>query len=310
MVLFVYYSKYMGRFRPILHFRGYCTPMDVEEQWREILREAVGGATQPILGTHFRFAVNTVAGKKGLRFPPVFPPATEPDLRFIQLIERFPDVVSLMRRPGRDFLVAPSSRSDLLTQDRSFGIRFDLFGAFTVVSNNHPYYDKLNDTVFWRTPDDTSGELFTSHVPIKPATLQSETELRRDFIASLVDQPNVRSILSASLATELRLQTFSKAVRNVGVQREWHSFRTKRVEERIQNWAKDNGIVWKDTWLTEERGERAHRRDAELVTSPAPKPERDTLNVLFSVLDAADIQRISIPLDLVLKALSSARKTR
>jgi hypothetical protein len=283
--------------------------MESEDQWREILREAVGGTTQPILGTHFRSAVNAAAVRRGLRFPP----AIEPKLRFIQLIERFHDVVSLMRRPGQDFLVVSSGRSDLLAQsvqDRFFGIRWDLFGAFTVVSNNNPYYDRLNDTVFWRTPDE-SGELFATHVvPITPATLQNETALRRDFVDSLMDQPNVHSALLASLATALPLQAFSKAVRNVGVQREWHGFRTKRVEERIQNWAKDNGIVWKDTWLTKEISERAHRRGDEFVTLPAPKPERDALNILFSVLDTDDVKRISIPLDLVLKALSSAHKTR
>ena len=238
--------------------------MEAEDQWRDIVREAIGGATQPVIGTHFRSAVRAAAIKRGLAFPP----DTEPGLRLNQLIQRFPDVVTLMRRPGQDLLVVPAGRSDLLTvQSRSFGIRRDLFEAFTIASNNRPYYDKLNDKVIWRKPD-TVDELPASCVPIIPTTLDNETDLRRQFIASLADRPSASSELSNSLKTESRLQSFGKAVRDVKVQREWHSFRTERIVERIQSWAKNNGIAWKDAWLTAERGGRAQRQDVEFETPP------------------------------------------
>lgn len=280
-----------------------------DEQWRLILREAVGETTKPIIGTHFRQAVDTAAAKLGLRFPP----DTDQKLRFIHLIQRYPDVVSLMRRPGQDFLVVPTGRSDLLAQGvqgRLFGIRRDLFEAFTVVaSGNCPYYDKLSDKVIWRRTD-AVDELSASQVSIEPTTLESEIVLRRKFVDSLSDQPDASSDLSLSLATAMPLRDFGKTVKDVGVQRKWHSFRTERVVERLQRWAEDKHIEWKDAWLIEGLNERGRSREADPVTSPTVRPESDAINILLSGLDAADIQRITIPLDLVLKALSASRTTR
>jgi len=84
---------------------------DTADPWREILREAIqANPTRPVVGTHFRAAIKSAASKRGLQFPPF----GEPELRFIQLLERYPDVVAILRRPGQDFLVGPVGRSDLL----------------------------------------------------------------------------------------------------------------------------------------------------------------------------------------------------
>ena len=277
---------------------------ETADPWREILRDAIGeGATQPLRGAHFRFAVDVSAAKHGLRFPP----ESEPNLKFIQLIQRYSDVVCIMRRPGQDFLVVPAGRSDLLAkgvQGRMFGIRKDLFDAFTIVSSNQRFYDKATDKVFWLRPDATDKPPDTS-VPIEPPTTTSEIELRREFVASLSEESTCLA-LSEALGQPLPLSAFGKSVRYVGAQSAWHRFRTEKLLERIQRWAKDNGTEWKDAWLTEGVGERW--KDAALAPS-AERLEVDALHVLFSGLDAADIQRISIPLDLVLKVISSSRKT-
>jgi hypothetical protein len=277
-----------------------------EDSWREILREAVAeNGDQASIGTHFRSAVNGAAAKRGLRFPP----DAEPDLKFIQLLQRYPDVVTVMRRPGQDFLVAPAGRSDLFAhgvQGRLFGIRKDLFEAFSVISDSPHYFEKVSDRVIWRKPE--ADALPESWVTIPPVTLDHEIQLRRDFAESLSEQAAARSVLLKSLdGAALPLQSFGKAVRDVGVQREWHTFRTERLVERIQRWAKDAGIAWKDAWLTEGPTDRTWNRESEL-SAQMPQSERDALHVLFSGLDAADIQRIAIPLDLVLKAISSSRK--
>jgi hypothetical protein len=155
------------------------------DSWQEILREAIGGRTHPLIGTHFRAAVGSLASKRGLQFPP----PEEPGLRFIQLLERYPDVVSVLRRPGQDFLVAPAGRSDLLAgeiQQRLYFIRPDLFGAFTVVTNDHLHYDKARDRVVWQKAGDTPPSP-DSVVPIEPTTMAAELQLRRDFAETVAD---------------------------------------------------------------------------------------------------------------------------
>jgi len=279
---------------------------EIADPWREILRDAIqqnGG--QPCIGTKYRSAVDVAAAKQGLRFPP----PSEPYLRFVELIQRYPEIVSIARRPGQDFLVAPAGRTDLLAegvQRRPYGIRRDLFEAFTFVGEGHPYYDKVLDKVVWEPDGEGSSP---SCVAIEPPTLEGEIKLRRDFLASLSDDPAIRDNFEKALVSPRPLQTFGIAVRERGLQRKWHAFRTERVLERIESWARSQGIAWKDAWLTEGRSERVSQSTNVGASSPAGVHESDPVQVLFSKLDAADIQRISIPLDLVLKAISPSRKS-
>src|ERR1017187_7201624 len=85
---------------------GFSVSEGTADAWRAILREAVAANPPPVVGTHFRSAVDFAAAKHQWRFPP----AEETGLRFIQLLERYPDVISILRRPGQDFLVAPADR--------------------------------------------------------------------------------------------------------------------------------------------------------------------------------------------------------
>jgi hypothetical protein len=280
---------------------------EIADPWREILRDAVeqiGG--QPCVGTKFRSSVDAAAARQGLRFPP----PNEPDLRFVELIERFPDIVSIARRPGQDFLVAPAGRTDLLAegvQRRPYGIRRDLFEAFTFVGDGRLYYDKVLDKVVWQTDREASTPP-DSCVPIEAPTLEGEIQLRRDFVASLPEDSGIRARFEKAFTYPRPLQAFGMVVREVGVQRKWHAFRTERVIERIESWARSRAIPWKDAWLTEGRSERLSEPANFRASASVGSHERDPLQVLFSGLDAADIQRISIPLDLVLKAISSSRK--
>lgn len=275
-------------------------------QWREVLCAAIeANSTWPAIGTHFRSGIDSAASQRGLRFPP----ANEPELRFIQLLQRYPDVVSILRRPGQDFLVVPAGKSDLLAkriQGQLYGIRQDLFQAFTIVSDSHPYYDKTADQVIWHK--NAVGQLSDSLVPITPTTEAEEIELRRDFAKTRAEQSPPRSQLMGALTNPLPLQAFSRVVKDAGLQREWHGFRTERLLEKIQNWAKEKKIEWKDAWLTEGPTDHTWKDRASLSGEALRRTEGDALQILFSGLDAADIQRISIPLDLVLKAISSPKK--
>jgi hypothetical protein len=283
-------------------------PEEATDVWREVLREAIAANPAPVVGTHFRDVVNLAAAKRELRFPP----SDEQQLRFIQLLERYPDIVAVLRRPGQDFLVAPADKADLLTkrvQERLFGIRNDFFQALTTISQNRPYYDKTSDRVVWQEAGDTQT-ISDSLVPIEPTTLATEVKLRREFAEQMLEP--AKSALLRTLEEPSPLQAFGKKVRDTGLQIQWHSFRTKRVLERMQHWASDKKVEWKDVWLTRERP--SYRRQEPNVSADArnsregvTSTERDPLHVLFSSLDAADMQRISIPLDLVLKVLGSRK---
>jgi hypothetical protein len=272
---------------------------------REILREVISAKLAwPVVGTLFRGAVNSAASKRNVQF---FPP--EEGLRFIQLLEGYPDLLSILRRPGQDFLVAPAGRSDLLASkihERLYGIRRDLFDAFTTVSNAQRLYDKTTDRVVWRKPG-TDPPPPASSVPIVAPTLAAELQLRHNFIETLPEHSMSRSLLTNALTDGRPLQVFGMKVKEAELQRKWHSFRTERLLETIQHWARAEKIEWKSTWLTE--GPTGYANKSEPAGSERPAPvQRNPLQLLFSALDATDIQRISIPLDLVLKAISLSHK--
>jgi len=276
----------------------------VGDPWPEVLREALASTTQPVIGTHFRAAVTAAAAKRDLQFPP---PA-EPQLRFIQLIQRYPDTLSVLRRPGQDFLVVAAGRTDLFAkglEGRLYGLRRDLFQAFSVIGYNRPFYDKNTDRVTWQKSGDPAPPT-DSCVPIPPATQDSEVQLRRDFADALHDRPEVRTKLTLTLENALPLQAFSGAVRELELQKEWHTFRTERLVDKIERWARDNKIEWKDAWLTQ--GPSDHTWKQVVRVDSRVDAQVDALRVLLSGMDAADMQRVSIPLDLVLKAITSSRK--
>lgn len=259
-------------------------PEETVDPWREVLREAIeANSTQPVVGTRFRGAIDSAASKRGLRFPR----PDEPELRFIDLLQRYPDVVSVLRRPGQDFLVVPTGKSDLLVkgiQQRLYGIRPDLFRAFTTVSRNLAYYDKNQDCVVWQEPE---GQVLGSWVPIDPTTESAEVQLRRNFVETLPEAAK-RSQLDSALTSPKPLQTFGRAVRETGVQREWHSFRTERLLEKIQTWAKEKQIEWKEGWLCEVAPNYAWKTRTFSSDEVAKRTESNPLQILFSGLDATD----------------------
>ena len=281
-------------------------PGNPSDEWREILREATGQNQPPALGTHFRSAVDSVISQRQAPRP------NDGGLRFIQLLERFPDVVSVLRRPGEDFLVAPSDKKELLAnqaQDRLFRIRYDLFQAFTMISENRAFYDKTSGQIVWQEQGQPVPDSF---VPIQPTDSETEIKLRRDF-AEKVGDPKRPELLGA-LEAPLPLQTFGRRVKDLGLQVQWHRFRAERVVERMQLWASENGIDWKDAWLTSSpAGEREKSQYGLAVRAQNEDQSRSTVGVealyrLLSGLNAADVQRISIPLDLVLKAFSATNR--
>ena len=275
-------------------------------KWRDVLREAISSCTPlPVPGTQLKGALDSSAAKRALRFPPT----EEPTLRFIELLERYPDVVSILRRRGQDFLVAPAGKSNLLTdgiRNESYGIRRDLFDAFTRVSDSQPSYSKTKDCIEWHIAGE-GQTLGGEWVPIQTTTMAAEVQLRRDF-AEIAENSASRSLLLNALEGPIPFRAWSLTIKTAKLQRNWHSFRTKRLQEKIQRWASDNGIEWKGTWLTDRPTPYIPTKSPVSSSALVKHEESDPVRVLFSGLDVADMQRISIPLDLVLKIISSSKR--
>jgi hypothetical protein len=266
-----------------------------DPSWHSVLSEALAQApNEPQQGTSFRALVDRVAATHGLAYPP----ANEPNLRFVQLLQRYPDILTVVRRPGQDMLVIPAGRTDLLAskpQMLSLRIREDLFGAFTQIRSGMPVYDRDTDTVTWQPEE---AVLPDGGVRIPKATQQGEIELRRQFSES-APADDVKSRLYEALNSSSPFYTFGKEVREMGLQPKWHVFRTERIREKMEAWANDAGLTWKDAWFTRGRHERIPTRTA----TASNTTQVEALTKLLTRLGSADLQRISVPLDLVLKAL-------
>lgn len=284
-------------------------PEAQQDPWGEVLKEALQtGNGKPIVGTKFRQAVNSAASLHEMHFPPV----DEPRLRFIEFLERYPTVVSILRRPGQDFLIAPADKADILAdsvQDRTF-IRRDFFAAFTIVSKAARSYNKAIDQVVWSGSSDVPGA--EGLISIPAPSEEDEVDLRRQFLNKIGPDSEVGKILLKSLSEPLPLQAFGKAVKENGMHKQWHSFRTARILDKIQTWAGKNGLEWKDAWLMPTFFRNVPDLKLRLDRVPSEesdtRPETNALSLLLERLDPSDLQRISVPLDLVLKAVSPKKR--
>ncbi len=275
--------------------------MSAKEKWASILQEALAMAAaerpnQPYLGTHFRQLVDLVAKKHAEKFPP----DEEPNLRFIELLERFPDLLIVRRRGGQDVLIAPAEKPEVFAQTDKWpapGVRQDFFNAFVRISvEDRAWYDRESDAIVWSKAE--GGLESPSLVPIPQVSLGDALAVRRSFAETL--DPPLRQELEAALSSARPLPLFSTVIRSRGLGLGWHVFQTQRLAERIAAWAREAGIRWREEWLT--------------ATGPQPqfgaeKTAGDTwkwraaLIALAGRLDETDLARISVPLDVVLKAL-------
>ncbi|MBI4179173.1 hypothetical protein HY522_07115 [bacterium] len=279
--------------------------MSPNDKWRAVLEEALAIAAterpnEPCLGTRFRQLVDAVAAKHGA----CFPPAEEPTLRFIQLLERYPEILIVRRRGGQDVLVAPTNKPELFAESSKWpapGIRQDLFNAFVRISDDRAWYDRDRDVIIW-TEANTTPTVSESLIPIPLATLDDAVAVRRAFAETL--PPPVRADVEATLATARPLTLFTGIVRSRGLGLQWHVFRTKELVERIGVWARNAGLVWRDEWMTAVPSSLANMTKAHEAAATDQRDWRAALIVMAEHLDEQDLARISVPLDVVLRMLA------
>jgi hypothetical protein len=266
------------------------------DPWVEVLRNALARCGDgPVLGSRFRNLVGEEAVRLGMQFPP----ESDPTLRFADLIQRYPQVVTALVRPGQDLLIAPTDRPEILAGEQTtgglVGLRPDLFAALTKINpSRHPWYDPEQDVVVWLETD-SHGE--TALIPFPKASLENELAVRREFV-ELEEDTRSTALLREALESPQPLQAFTAIVRAEQLQRRWHEFRTQALIERLQKWSTEFGLIWNERWLTS--GARTRTVDR---TPHHKRGAGNSETVLRSLLalEPSDLGRISVPLDIVLR---------
>jgi hypothetical protein len=260
----------------------------------EILQQEINRTGRPVPGAKLRSLAASRARAEGHTFPP--PGASK---SFSDFLQDYVPQAQVVRQPGTDMLVLPAKRPDLLPTGRDFHVRKDMYDAFTTFSNSaSPWYDAQTDRATWRSDDELElGGL----IRIPKTTVDAEVALRREF-ANTVEPRSVQGTLESSLSEALPLRAFSTVLARQGLLQRWHGFRSQRVRERIEAWARDNNLQWKATWLV------ARREPGLPTVAQALAVKADDVPLISAALgrlEAEDLRRVMIPLDVVAKLLSS-----
>ena len=134
---------------------------------------------------------------------------------------------------------------------------------------------------------------------VPPATLEDEIGHRQAFLDSISLDETSRNAMLQTLTTTSALWAFSQAVRTRGLSKKWHAFRFERILSRIRSWCKAVGVPWREAWLAES-GSTDWAAALPMKSEPQ---QRENLTQILGRLSDADLQRISVPLDLVLKMM-------
>ncbi|MGA8528384.1 MAG: hypothetical protein WB622_01635 [Acidobacteriaceae bacterium] len=283
----------------------------MDEIWIQIVADALERGLRetkgrPVPGAKLRKLVGSVAAQYGQSYPP----AAFEGSSFSDFLKECGSILIVLKRPAQDLLVAPAAQPELLLNISSQGVRAeirqDVFEAFTRIPRDgdtkSSWYESQRDRFLW-----LDGESATANdelVPGPRASREQEIDDRRSFVESSVQAGETRDELLKILAEpgNSGLWAFSNMLRKSGLSRKWHEFRFQRVTGRIRAWSEHAHQVWRDDWLV--AGEISASRKAEPATSiesAADRARRGGLQGLFSRMDEADLQRITVPLDIVIK---------
>ncbi len=272
--------------------------------WADVFQKAFKiaweGQPRPVPGAKFRQLVAKIVVESGEVFPP---PKSG---KFSKFLGNFPEMLLLQSHPGEDVLVVPADRPDLLASGKGLSgrVRSDLFSALTKFSPSSSsafYFNPELDAVV----EIKSGDVVPSGVIQLPATtFEGEVDIRKKFAVSADIDENSRAELIRALDASRPLTSFSAVIKTHGLSKVWHRYRVSVVVEKLRLWTAENEIPWNTSWLV----------DAESASTVAPIPavrfEQDLVSLIHALagqVSEADISRISVPLDIVLKLVSQKR---
>ena len=274
------------------------------DKWLPLITQAlnaeVGRTSLPVSGSKLRSEVGRLASAAKIEFPPPeFP-------KFSTMVEQYPESMIVLRRHGKDILVVPADRPELLAAEGprtgapGNWLRIDVFDAFTKIpsaASGRPIYLPSKDQFTW---GGALAEVPEEAIDVPASSLESEIATRQSFVKT-VAQDKV-PFMSEALASQTPLKDFTQALHKQKLLGDWHKFRLSSLIDQVKSWAAEKGLTWSATWLDtpESKREVLNLMPGAPATASLPK---QALAEFVSGLSAEDLKRITIPLDLVLRLL-------
>ncbi len=275
----------------------------MEDVWTSIvataLRRAFESSQSAIPGAKFRETIAKVAKEQQLDFPP----KGHESEKFGDFLKRFSSLLVVLRREGQDVLIAPADMPDLLDRgDESVQLRSDIFEAFTHIPrgspSRNPWYVRDSDIVEWLSEDEIAEGSKVVRIP--QASMEQELNDRRAFATSAEVHSEIQLKLLDTLQAHSALTAYSNEIKNHGLSRKWHFFRFRRIVDRIRAWCKAADVPWRDEWIVSQNRSLHPKLVGATATTGDP---RESFERFISALSDEDLRRISVPLDIVLKAI-------
>lgn len=283
----------------------------MDEMWTQIVTEALERGLRetkgrPVPGAKLRKLVGSVAAQHGQSYPP----AAFEGSSFSDFLKACDSILIVFKRPAQDLLVAPVAQPELLlnisNQESRAEIRQDVFDAFTRIPRKGDaklsWYESERDRFLWLDGDSVGAN--DGLIPGPRASKEQEIDDRRSFVETSVQAEETKQALLRALTEtgSSGLWAFSNVLRTSGLSRRWHEYRFQRLTGRMRAWSEHARQVWRDDWLV--AGEISASRKAEPAAAVGSATDRARLQELFSRIDEADLQRITVPLDIVMKWMS------
>jgi hypothetical protein len=267
---------------------------------KKALTDVIESTQRPVTGAKLRQEVARVAADWSVEFPP--PEMT----KFSSFVESFDKDFIVHRVPGSDVLVAPADRADLFaaavaTSPTNYSrMRQDLFKALTTIrsaEHGRAVYLPADDGVKWLQADD--GEAPQDSVFLPSTSLGEEVGLRRDFAESLEDQSAGKIALVEALKKDSPLRSFTLALQEFGLVRQWHLYRLRFLATKLREWSVANAVQWQPSWVTTNEPRNLPR-----PTLTASMASQSDFSGLVGQLSDDELKRIMVPLDIVLRLIA------
>lgn len=281
-----------------------------EAQWLDLVIDCLGQHVEETGRAATGAGLASRVIKKAAAQDLIIPPELS-RVKFSVLLGRLEDAGRLVKllRPGADFFIAPADRPQLLAEwpgtsnQPAPGIRRDLFLALTRVGSQRPWYQPSDDSIIW-IEDGAPPPAGSIDLPAPDFTsLEGRAQA---FIDSLSGENQEQ--LREALGNANSLASFSGAVRSLGLQSQWQEFRTRSLTDTLKTWALDKGLAFQSQWLTSASDGRLVEQGQKSASEQDDRAWRSSLGTLLVSLEKEDLQRVSVPLDLVLRILASQRR--
>ena len=192
----------------------------------------------------------------------------ESDQRFLQVLQKIEDVV-IHRRPNTDMFVGIEGAewptlggggSDQYHQSKFPRLRSDLYDALT----------KISDRTYWYLPD---SDEFTQEVPenesrrkiaLPTVTLDQLREQRRGFAEQQSQEPK-EELKRATDHSANPLADFQSVINRQRLGQSWHRYKSERLMEQIQIWAKQNTIEVSSSWLESDQSQENRQSPQQIM---------------------------------------------